>query len=471
MNTTRPEDRVSIPAKITYGAASVVDGWANMVPKTMANQVFNMSLGMSPSLISLAFLIFRLYDAITDPIMGWISDRTRTRWGRRRPYLLLGGVALAIVFPLIWFVPAGSSEAVMAVWLIAGGLVLYTCFTVWAMPYQSLLLEMTPDYDERTRVTAWRTYFSKFGALFMGWIWAITQLPIFADEATGKPDTLAGMRAVSVVIAIAILVLATLPFFFVRERYYDQASRASNKESLIGSLKLTFRNKPFVILLLATITFSIGTHVTNGFGIYVNTYYVHGGDKTAAAFMAGWVNTTGLVTGLLSVSLFQWLSGRIGKNRTLMIAMLSLSVSSVATWWTFTPSSPWLMLLNAVFSSPGMTGMWLIIPSMTADVVDSDEMTTGERREGSYAAVYSWVIKASIAIGYGLSGPLLELTGFDAKLGAAQDPGALFSMRALNAIIPALSMAAALFFIVKYPLNRSRMQEIRAALESRRGTV
>ena len=109
--------------------------------------------------------------------------------------------------------------------------------------------------------------------------------------------------------------------------------------------------------------------------------------------------------------------------------------------------------VNAVLNSPGMTGMWLAIPAVTADVVDQDELQTGQRREGGYPAVYSWIIKAGIAIGYGLSGPLLEITGFDAKLGAAQLPDALFSMRIWNAIIPAVSMIAAFFFIIRYPLT------------------
>lgn len=469
--STRPEDKVPMQTKLAYGAAGMVDGWGNYVPKSMANQVFNMTLGMSPAYISIAFLVFRLWDACTDPIMGWLSDRTRTRWGRRRPFILLGGVLTALLFPLIWFVPAGWSEPSMVAWLIGTGVLFYTAFTIWAMPYQSLLLEMTPDTHERTRVTAIRAYISKIGALGMGWIWAITQLPFFTDPATGKADTLLGMRTVSIVLAVLILVLATLPFFFVKERYYAQAVKSGRKESLIASLGQTFRNRPFVLLIGATITFSIGSNMTNGFGVYVNTYYVQGGDKAAASIMTGWVNTVSLITGMASIPLFTWLTRRVGKHVTLMIAMGVLAFSSLITWWTYNPAYPWLVLVNAVLNSPGMTGMWLVIPSMTADVVDQDELQTGERREGGYAAVYSWVIKASIAIGYGLSGPLLEITGFDAKLGAAQLPEALHSMRLWNAFIPAASMAAAFFFIVRYPLTSARMDEIRATLESRRGNV
>lgn len=468
---TTLDDTVPLKSKLAYSAAGMVDGWGNYVPKSMVNQVFNMTLGVSPDYISLCFLIFRLWDAFTDPIMGWISDHARTRWGRRRPFILVGGVLTGLLFPVMWFVPRNWSEPAIVAWLMCSGVVFYTAFTVWSMPYQSMMMEMTPDYHERTRVGAVRAVFGKVGGLAMGWIWAITQLPLFASAATGKADTLAGMRAVSLILGALIVALAILPAFFVKERYYSHALKHAGRISVKAGFRQTFDNRPFVLLIGATIAFSIGANMTTGFGVYLNTYYVQGGNKAAASVMTGWVNTVGLLTGIVSIPLFQWLGHRFGKHVTLMCAMATLTMSSLVTWWTYNPRHPWLVLCNAVLNSPGLTGLWLIIPSMLADVVDKDELQTGERREGAYAAIYSWTMKASIAIGYGLSGPLLVLTGFDATREGPQAPGALHAMRLWNLFIPAVTMVVAFCFIKRYPLTAKRMADIRKALEARRGLI
>ena len=146
-------------------------------------------------------------------------------------------------------------------------------------------------------------------------------------------------------------------------------------------------------------------------------------------------------------------------------------ISYATTWWTFTPSNPWLMLLNTVFIGAGYAGLWLMLPSMQADVVDYDELKTGERREGGFSSIYSWILKLSFMVGFLISGPLLEITGFDAELGSAQPDGVYTNMRIGFLIIPVLALGTALFLLKAFPITAKKAKEIRTELEARRGNV
>jgi GPH family glycoside/pentoside/hexuronide:cation symporter len=145
--------------------------------------------------------------------------------------------------------------------------------------------------------------------------------------------------------------------------------------------------------------------------------------------------------------------------------------SAGTTWWTFTPECPWLMLINTAFIGVGYAGLWLILPSMQADVVDYDELKTGERREGSFASIFSWILKLSFCVGFLISGPLLELTGFDAALGDDQGEAVYRNMRIGYIMIPVASLLLALFVLRFFPVDREKAAKIRQALEVRRGTI
>lgn len=457
--------------KVAYGVAAPVDNWPVWQPKAMANQVFNMSLGISPSVISLSFLIFRLWDGILDPLMGWISDNTRTRWGRRRPYLVVGAVLVGLWYPVMWWVPAHWSDAAITVWFVASGLILYALFTVWSMPYHSLVMEMTPDYDERTNVNAYRAFFSKFGMLVTGWLWALTQLPFFADKVTGEPDTLMGMRWLAIALGVIIIAAGVLPGIFVKERYYEKVARSGAKVPFWASLKTTLGNRPFRVLCAVTVLFTVGTGMVNGFGIYLLVYYVFGGDQSGAAILTGFQYTLVPILGTAALPLLTKISRGLGKIRTLRLCMGVMLLFFLSSWYTYNPDYPWLYIASIALYVPGQTGLWMMIPSMSADVIDHDELETGRRREGSFAAAYSWLTKVSYSVAFGLSGPILELTGFDVAYGDQQPAEAIFNMRLANMIIPTCSILAGMWLLSKFSLTPGEARRIRDLLENRRGEI
>ena len=464
------EDRVPYGRKFSYGIAGMVDILSVWVLVSVAYNVFNMELKMTPVQVSIILMSLRLWDGVADPVMGWISDNTRTRWGRRRPYMLLGALMAGVTYPLIWWFPRGLSHHQIMAWVIGFGILFYTCFTIWAMPYQSMLMEMTPDYNERTRVAAVRGVFQTLAGLFVGMSWKISLMKCF--YVAGEPSPSNGMRYISLGIAAVILLVGPIPAFFVKERYYESdLVKKQGKVSLFKGLKETLSCRPFLILCGFTVLFLLGTSIYDSYGRYVGAYYVLGGDWGKAATYTVYGTFIYTAVSLAFIPVFRRLSEKIGKNKCLAIAMVLVLLSGLSTWYTNSPNIPPLMLLNTVLIGIGYSGLWLMIPSMQVDIVDYDELENGERREGSFASVFSWVLKLSFCIGFLVSGPLLQMTGFDAKLEGAQPAEVLLRMRLGYIAIPVTALAFALVLLKFFPLNHEDVNNIRGQLEARRGKV
>jgi GPH family glycoside/pentoside/hexuronide:cation symporter len=435
---------------------------------SIAYQVFNMELGLAPTKVAIILMMLRLWDGVADPVMGWISDNTRTRWGRRRPYILVGAILTGLTYPLLWWFPKEygleQNHQLLMTWVIGFGVIFYTSFTIWAMPYQSLLMEMTPDYNERNRVASVRSIMQSLASFVVGGPGWVALRPVFASPETGIPSAANGMRTISLVIGGVILLLGVLPAIFVKERYYEHVKHQDHvhvpsfvkdwilKHPLptgvmaisfaalvfwfqdvlailsehpfyilpffflllfLKNVRETLRNFPFRILALFTVLFLIGTSIYDSYGRYVGTYYVLGGDKDLSSVYQILGTTIYMVCSLAMIPIFRRISEHIGKIKTLAISVVCVLVAASTTWFTFTPAHPLWMLLNTAFIGIGYAGLWLMIPSMQVDVVDDDELHSNKRREGSYAAVFSWILKLSFCVGFLISGPLLEWTGFD----------------------------------------------------------
>lgn len=469
-NRVEPADRVPLGEKLAYGSGQFA---ANLMNNTTGNfmlPVFVVTLGVSPALVSFLDMVYRVWDAVTDMAMGWLSDNTRSRWGRRRPFVFCGALLAALWMPVIWLLDRDWSLPVVVAWMIGAQLVMFACTTIWNIPYQSMLLEISPSSTERTNVAAMRGYFSKVGWFVIGWLWYLTQLPAFADPATGKPDTLKGALAVSLAAAVLVAIIGVLPAVFGRERYYKKVA-AQEKVPLLKNIRLTFRNRPFLHLSLLTLLFTLGTLAVDNLGFFARLYHVCGGDQQLAAKLTGLNGTVSALVGLGAIPVFQWIARRFGKRAALVLVMCLFFTSSLATLVTYRPGMPYLTLVNGVLSALAMTAIWVLLPSMTGDVVDHDEMHTGERREGAFAAIFSWIYKFSFSVSLAVSGLLVVWAGYDAKLAVAQPPEVLFSIRMLLAFVPAVFIGLAIALAARFPLTTARMREIRAELEARRGRV
>lgn len=460
---TKPEDRVRNLEKFTYSLGAIPLGSGMQSINRMANIIFNMCLGVDPRLIGIAMFVFRMWDAVTDPVMGAISDNTRSKWGRRKPYLVLGSILCAFVFPFVWMCSRDWSEMAIFTWFMVTAIIYYTCYTIFSVPYLSLAVEMTPDYHERTRLISLRAFMNKIVSIGIGWLFAIVTLDHFTDE-------LEGMRWVSLVIAALFVIFGVIPAIFSKERFYRQASK-QKKVSLVESVKYTMSSKPFLMLLSMVILMVVATMMVSQLGVYLTTYYVFGGDKPASAIIVGWSGTAGMIISMISIPIFNFISTHLGKTRALFINLAVLLVATLSKWVLVNPDHPWWMVINAAMIGPGVTGVWLLLPSMQADICDYDELQTGNRREGSYSSVMSWVNKTGLSISMLVSGFILSATGFDVELGGAQAESTFLWMRILYCLVPTAMVLIIMAILIRYPLTEERCHEVRAELEARRGTV
>lgn len=464
------KDRVPVGEKAAYGIGNSVEALTVWLPLSVITPVFNIGLGMSPALIGIVLGIWRIWDAIADPIMGNISDNTRTRWGRRRPFIVVGAIATGLIFPIMWWAPIGSSDTFLFCWLMFSGFLLFSAFTVWAMPYYSLQLEMTPDYNERTNVSAYRSFFGSIFNLVGGWLLAIASMDVFAD-ASGEPDLVNGMRFVCFIMAALIITIGVLPGIFVKERYYDAEAARQEPQKLLPSLKRTLSTRPFLILVLIAVTQILGMGLVGTLGFYLNLYYVCEGDLALAAKFQGVINTALFLPSLLAIPFCVWFSAKYGK-RKLLYLITAMSISGfLATYIFYIPGKPWLMLIPALLKGTIATGLWMIVPSMQADIADHDELTSHARREGSFCSVFSWTTKVAWTVNMSLSGFILVATGFNVEREGGQPEAVLNNMLHVYIWVPITVLCISLFAINRYGLTRGKVAEIRQQLEARRGSI
>ena len=455
-----PDAKVSLPKRIGWGFGGLADNYIMNTVGTLVAPVYNIGLGMDPVGLGIALFIPRFIDAIADPVMGNISDNTRSRWGRRRPYIVIGAILCAILLPLLWMPPLRSAAGMFWFFTIMS-LIYSLAYTVFVVPYTALGYEMTTDYDERTRVLAWRMYIGLIGSMTLPWLYKLCLLPIFGGNAV------VGAPWVCVGVGLLIVVSGILPAIVGRE---SAGAQVQNKIHLGSALASTMRNKPFLMLLVTYLLIICGIFTGLSLGLYVNIYLVCKGSKDFAATITGYSGTLQALTSYLSLPLIAAVSTRWGKRHAMITGLCFGAVGTASLWFTLTPEAPYLQLGSLFVAALGMQGCWLIVSSMVADICDEDELLTGLRREGIYSAVVSFVLKLGLAVSALTGGLVLKFSGYDAALaetaGHVAD-GVLFNMKFLYIGLQCATMVAAAAMFLFYPISRARSEETRRILDER----
>lgn len=468
----RTTDRVPIGEKLAYGTGSIIDMWGNWLYVGMVWPVFNIFLHVSPTLVSLALMLNRLFDAVSDPLFGWWSDNTRTRWGRRRPFILVGAILSGICLPLLFAVPRDWSEMQYFWWMVVSSAAYITIVSCCMVPFNSLGYEMTPDYHERTSVFAFKGAVQKLPELPMFFASAFVTLSIWNETATGEPNILRGAQVYCVILGVIMILAGIVVVRFVKERYYESVvSKHHEKVNIAETIWQTLRCRPFRAQLAMVFAYGMGTSMVGTLGYYCTVYYVCEGDVALGSKWNFGMGIVGMVMGLLGVPFFSRLAHVFGKREAMKVVQLTAIAVFAATWWLYTPQIHWLQVLATGFIAFTGVGFWMLDGSIMADVVDADELETGKRREGAFSATRSWIMKVGMAAGIFFSGVILQSTGFDSELGGNQTAQAIFNMRLYLAIIPIVGLIIAFLALLRFGLTPARMAEIRSALEARRGTV
>ncbi len=453
-------EKISTGRKLAYGVGAISENTMQNAVGMNANQFFNVTLQVAPGLLGIAAMIFRLWDAVTDPIMGWISDRTDTRLGRRRPYIIGGALAGGVLFALIWWCPRDMDSMFYFYWYVGISLLFYTAFTVFGVPYLALGYEMSSDYHERTRIMSFRTWFQSVSGICIQWMFWMTQRDFFADTVEGMRWVGAGMGAI-------ILMMGVAPGLFLRERPLAGGEQMAKRKAVKLKHALgAFKVRPFRLVLAALALAMIGLFTVGILGVYINIYYLYGGDVKAASAMFGWQGTAYHLCCMASIPLIAWTSARIGKKNALLLFLSIAVLGTLLKWVLFTPSNPWLQLGVPILMAPGLSAAWTLFASMTADVTDYDELANGTRREGSFGGLYGWTQKLGFALCFLIAGYVLEWIGFDAALGGDQTENTIFLMRVCYTAIPAIGLIGSMICIWHYPLDENTVRATRTKLDA-----
>ncbi len=448
--------RVPLSKKLIWGSGGAADNVLYNGMNSLILPIFNVGLGVDAVKLGFAIGLPRILDAITDPLIGNFSDNLRTRWGRRRPLIFFGVIVAAFLLGLLFSPPRSFGEDQLFWWFLIVCAMFYVAYTFFMIPYSALGLEITDDYNERTRVLAWRPYMGLAIGLGIPWLYKLCFM-IGPTEAEGA-------RSVGWIMAGIAVVLGVLPALFIKERALPIGEDAPLP--LLQSLKVTFSNRAFLSLTGCILCVLLGMFMASPLGMYLGLFYIFEGNKESAATFGGISGMILLGAGFLGIPFGTWLSARIGKRHA-MLWLLALSILFIGlSWWLITPVNPWLSVIPSFVTGFALNGCFLIGVSMLGDVCDADELDTGRRREGIYSASLEFGKKMAIALSTLLSGYVLAATGFDQKL-TIQTADTIFALRFGYIVVIGISLCVSALCIFFYPLTHAQAAEVRNKLDAR----
>ena len=410
-------------------------------------------VGIRPGIAAIAIFIGRSWDYINDPLFGYLSDRTRTRWGRRRPFLLFGTLPLVVTFSMLWWRPPWEGTLALAGYYAVAYILFEAANTLLYMPYFALTPELTSDYDERTSLTTYRMFFSILGSLV-----AFT-LPLVM-VGTFNPENASKVTTMGLVFGVVSALPMLLVFFGTRERqdYMNQG-----KPALLRSLKAAWGNKPFRYGLAIFLSTWISVEILQASLLFFIKYVVMRESQNDL------IMATIFVVAIFALPIWNWVSGRWGKRWAYIygIAFWAAVQIVLITVNPYTPLS--LILVLCALAGIGVAAAHVLPWSILPDAIEWDEYQTGERHEGMFYSLTTLTKKIATSIALPLVLLLLDLTGYQPNI-AQQDPNALMGIRIVIGPIPALLLTVGIVVAFKYPLEREQFADIVKQLADRRAS-
>ena len=429
--------------------------------------IFTVGFGISPLIIGWAMMLPRLVDAFLDPYLGHLSDNTNTRWGRRKPYLVIGAVLGAVMLNAVWWAnPAWTSTTVL-IYLGVIGTLFYICYGLYTMAWTAIGYELTDDYNERSKVAAVAAFFLAIVSLGSAWIYRIALLPIFGhnkivdEKLVG--DEIVGMRWIAAAMAVVIVIAACVATAFCQERFTH-----SNRqhESLLPALKTTLHNRPFLILLLIKVCQLLGDRLAGAILGFLAIYYVCGGNKSLATQITGLGGTIGLAWNFALLPLLKPITLRFGKRAAMIGGGLVSLVAALIQPFILNPQQPYLLLIPALLLAPLGLIAGTLASAVVPDICDLDELQTGQRREGLFTSVMGFMAKMEISLCTLLVGYLVTFSGLNVKI-AVQPEWVLHKLYWM-AIVPNIVFSfVTLLLTLRFPMTAASMAEVRRQLDAR----
>ncbi len=434
------EQALSSRTKVAYGLADL--GYALV---TSAMQFFLLFYytdvaGINPALAGAALLVAKLtWDAIKDPLIGYLSDRTHSRLGRRRIFMFAGAIPLALTAWLVFSLPKGLAGAAAFLAVMVSFWLVDTCLAINSTPYYALTPELTRDYSERASLTSVRMIFS-----VVGYILGAASTTLLVGLFKGAGLSLQGAWSLTGAVFGLVAMISTLvTALSIRER--PELAGEPSQLPAVKAFVTPFKNRPFVILMASFVLTSFSFTVLTALVPYFIEYQLGMGSAVSLV----------LLVMLVTIGVFlvpaKIISDRINKGPAYALGLFIASAAIISSFFLPHHSSP-IIYLIAMVAGIGFSGQWVFPWSMLPDVIEYDEKMTGERREGIYYGLWAFLSKFTGALGIAVSGWALQ--GFGYIPGVEQTTRALFGIRFFFAIVPAAVILISLPFLIWYPITR-----------------
>lgn len=470
MNNTQTHHKVALGQKIAFGLGMLAN---QMFPAILGifMVVLVQDLGFPGWMWGLIFFAPRIFDAITDPIMGYISDNTKSKWGRRRQYVFLGGLIMGIAYIFMWQLYKENSLEYNFWYFFLWSIVFYLGLTIFSVPYVAMGYEMSDDFHERTNIMAIAQWIGQWAWVIAPWFWVIMY------DQDWFPSAEVAARELAIWVAIPCSICAIVPALFIKsestlDKDYEPLNLSKIGDSLkniLNSFVEAFKLKEFRKLCIATFLIFNAFNTVAALTFFVIVYKLFNGDAAASGL---WVSLFGclgaLGTTFIVIPTVAWMSKKFGKKNTFLISQGISVIGYILLWFLFVPGKPWMYVLALPFFSFGIGSLFTIMMSMTADVIDIDELHSGKRREGIFGAIYWWMVKIGFAIAGGLSGLIIAIVGFNPELATIDQQGAVDGLHAFFCFFPMAGTLVAMWVMKNYDVTEERANEIRAELENRK---
>jgi len=448
MNTT-----LTTKTKLSYGVGDLGLALTSAMLGLLFAKFLTDTVGLQPSLAAIAIFVGRTWDWINDPIQGYISDRTRSRWGRRRPYLLFGAIPFGITFLMLWWIPPIQSQVWLTVYYTAAYFLFDAMVTLVFIPYVALTPEITEDYDGRTSLTSFRMFFSLSGSL-LG-----TVAPLLVLGGAAVPPE---KSSVIFMIAAMLAVVSSIPFLITFAGTSENVIHLQQERSKLREILQAMRgNRPYLMAIAIYLATIAGFEVLTGTSLYFFQY------KLQMPDIADYTTLIMFVVALLSIPLWLWVSRKMNKVKGYAVAIAYLTVI-LLVYASFNSEVP--VFLPFIFSAlagvgiaAGQTLPWAILP----DTVEYGEYLSGKRNEGVFYSMMTLARKIASSITLPVVLVLLDWSGYVSNV-PQQEPAVVTTIALLFAGIPSLLFMVGLITALRYPLSRERFNEIKVELQRRK---
>jgi glycoside/pentoside/hexuronide:cation symporter, GPH family len=469
--------RPRFATKFWYGIGQVSEGAKNLAYQLFLLYYYNQVLGVSAALVGTALLVALIFDAVTDPLIGSISDSLRSRWGRRHGFMYASAVPMGVSFYFMFAPPAGLSEMGLVSWAFCWAVLSRAAMTLYHVPHMSLGAELSSDYHQRTIIVAYRVFFGFVGAVLLLVASRAVFLPATAEHPVGQSNP-AGYAPMGLVFGIVMAVVMFASALGTHDRIPHLATGGASAPfsvgRLIGEVREALRNQSFRAFFVGLLLYTIGRGVDLALWLYVGTFFFKLGTQ------AQLVPLMGLVGVIVGTPLWPLL--KLEKRRMFMVGISGYATLTmglpIAKLIGLFPAEGSALYVPTIFGTAFVAAVFgagpvLASGSMIADISDEHELATGKRQEGIFFGALSFSLKAAAGVGNWLGAMALTLIAFPTQVKdpAAVEPAVITKLALIYGPAVLLIVIWGILVMRGYRLSAARHAEIRAQLSARRTSV